>query len=82
MRHPPLATSRPQKGSVDACIQALVDLINHHHPLFSTISSCSGQISLFDLNGVSNGVDEELPCGMKATTNSGKGQGCHPGCCW
>jgi tRNA(Phe) wybutosine-synthesizing methylase Tyw3 len=50
-------------------IQALVDLINHHHPLFSTISSCSGWITLFDLNGVSTGVNEELPDGMKATSN-------------
>ena len=34
------------KGSVDAPIQDLVDLINHH-PSFSTLSSCSGRIALF-----------------------------------
>jgi tRNA wybutosine-synthesizing protein 3 len=62
------------KGSVDARIQALVDLINHH-PSFSTLSSCSGRISLFDPNGVSTGINEEVPDGMQATTNSGKGQG-------
>ncbi|CAB9501401.1 synthesizing protein 2/3/4 [Seminavis robusta] len=43
-------TARPMdkspKGSVDERIQDLVDLINHH-PSFSTLSSCSGRISLF-----------------------------------
>ena len=35
------------KGSIDAPIQELVDLINKH-PSFATLSSCSGRISLFD----------------------------------
>lgn len=34
------------KGSVDEPIRPLVDLINRH-PSFSTLSSCSGRISLF-----------------------------------
>jgi tRNA wybutosine-synthesizing protein 3 len=62
------------KGSVDVRIQALVDVINHH-PSFSTLSSCSGRISLFDPNGASTGMNEELPDRKQATTNSGKGQG-------
>jgi tRNA wybutosine-synthesizing protein 3 len=40
------------KGSVDAPIQALVDLINAH-PSFSTLSSCSGRIAIFDPSGAS-----------------------------
>ena len=35
------------KGSVDELIQPLVDLLNQH-PSFSTLSSCSGRIALFD----------------------------------
>jgi tRNA wybutosine-synthesizing protein 3 len=37
------------KGSVDAPVRGLVDLINLH-PSFATLSSCSGRISLFDPN--------------------------------
>ena len=37
------------KGSVDAPIQHLVDLINRHFAI-CTLSSCSGRISLFDPN--------------------------------
>jgi tRNA wybutosine-synthesizing protein 3 len=35
------------KGSIDAPIRELVDLINKH-PSFATLSSCSGRIALFD----------------------------------
>ena len=37
------------KGFVDAPIQDFVDLINHHCS-YTTLSSCSGRISLFDPN--------------------------------
>jgi len=42
----PWAVDKSPKGSVDEPIQPLVDLINHH-PSFSTLSSCSGRIALF-----------------------------------
>ncbi len=44
-----LLRDRSPKGSVDEPIRSLVDLINAH-PSFSTLSSCSGRISLFDPN--------------------------------
>jgi len=53
------------KGSVDVPIRHLVDLINHHSH-FSTLSSCSGRISLFDPSGDSD---------SKFTESSGKGRG-------
>ena len=37
------------KGSVDAPIQPLVDLLNHHES-FATLSSCSGRIAIYDTN--------------------------------
>jgi tRNA wybutosine-synthesizing protein 3 len=43
----PVRVDKSPKGSVDEHIQSLVDLINQH-PSFSTLSSCSGRISLFD----------------------------------
>lgn len=48
---PPTPPDKSPKGSVDAPIQHLVDLINHHSH-FCTLSSCSGRISLFDPNGI------------------------------
>ena len=44
-----LFQDKSPKGSVDAPIQCLVDLINHHSAI-CTLSSCSGRISLFDPN--------------------------------
>lgn len=44
------------KGSVDVLIQPLVDLLNQH-PSFTTLSSCSGRIALFD-SGQSADVEE------------------------
>jgi tRNA wybutosine-synthesizing protein 3 len=46
-REGPARVDKSPKGSVDEHIQSLVDLINQH-PSFSTLSSCSGRISLFD----------------------------------
>jgi tRNA wybutosine-synthesizing protein 3 len=48
------------KGSVDAPIQSLVDLLNAH-PSFATLSSCSGRIALYDaeLTLTVNGNGEE-----------------------
>jgi tRNA wybutosine-synthesizing protein 3 len=46
------------KGSVDVLIRPLVDLLNKH-PSFSTLSSCSGRISLFDPNGRTATTTEE-----------------------
>jgi tRNA wybutosine-synthesizing protein 3 len=43
----PVRVDKSPKGSVDEHIQSLVDLINQHTS-FSTLSSCSGRISLFD----------------------------------
>jgi tRNA wybutosine-synthesizing protein 3 len=65
------------KGSVDAPIQALVDLINSH-PSFATLSSCSGRIALFDPTGADlSSIDEayldaEIAAAGEA---SGKGKG-------
>ena len=50
------------KGSVDAPIRSLVDLINEH-PSFATLSSCSGRIALFD------------PSSSSADGANGKGSG-------
>jgi tRNA wybutosine-synthesizing protein 3 len=58
------------KGSVDERIRPLVDLINQHDA-FSTLSSCSGRISLFDPN--SKESDEEETRGENP--RSGKGVG-------
>jgi tRNA wybutosine-synthesizing protein 3 len=64
------------KGSVDHPIQELVDLINAH-PSFSTLSSCSGRISLFD-HGVKAVKDDSVTNDENDTTEqdraeSGKG---------
>jgi tRNA wybutosine-synthesizing protein 3 len=47
------------KGSVDEPIRPLVDLINQH-PSFSTLSSCSGRISLFQPWKSTNEEEEGL----------------------
>ncbi|KAG7370837.1 methyltransferase TYW3 family protein [Nitzschia inconspicua] len=63
------------KGSVDAPIQHLVDLINHHSH-YCTLSSCSGRLSLFDPNG-SNVERVEMGDGDPSLSTSigGKGRG-------
>ena len=66
------------KGSVDAPIQHLVDLINSHSR-FCTLSSCSGRISLFDPSGNSNSNNadnnNEGTTANQFTEGSGKGRG-------
>ena len=66
------------KGSVDAPIQHLVDLINSHSR-FCTLSSCSGRITLFDPSGSSNNTetnnDEGTTANNQFTEGSGKGRG-------
>jgi len=71
-------TDKSPKGSVDEPIQELVDLINAH-PSYSTLSSCSGRISLFD-PGRRHSVDlpdeQATDTGdVPARTESGKGSG-------
>jgi len=65
------------KGSVDAPIRHLVDLINSHSR-FCSLSSCSGRLSLFDPNGSIQAScennDEATPTG-NFTEASGKGRG-------
>jgi tRNA(Phe) wybutosine-synthesizing methylase Tyw3 len=53
------AIDKSPKGSVDAHIQDLVDLINQH-PHYATLSSCSGRISLFD-HGDANLISANAP---------------------
>ncbi len=65
------------KGSVDAPIRHLVDLINSHSR-FCTLSSCSGRLSLFDPNGNNQGNCEdnhEAESIGNFTEASGKGRG-------
>lgn len=64
-------TDKSPKGSVDHPIQSLVDLINHHSAV-STLSSCSGRISLFDPNG-EDSTDTTATAAF--TDGSGKGRG-------
>jgi tRNA wybutosine-synthesizing protein 3 len=64
------------KGSVDAPIRPLVDLINRHSAI-CTLSSCSGRISLFDPNtraSTSTGTSASSNK-SKSTEQSGKGRG-------
>lgn len=74
------ALDRSPKGSVDEPIRPLVDLINRH-PSFSTLSSCSGRISLFQPWGRTTGINSteeeggnEMP-EEKNVPDSGKGRG-------
>jgi tRNA wybutosine-synthesizing protein 3 len=53
-----LPRDKSPKGSVDAPIQHLVDLINQHSH-FCSLSSCSGRMSLFDPNGDSYGSNDD-----------------------
>ena len=65
------------KGSVDERIRPLVDLINQHES-FSTLSSCSGRISLFDPNNnnrVRSNQDSIEEPGLPENSVSGKGIG-------
>ncbi|GAX22722.1 tRNA wybutosine-synthesizing protein 3 [Fistulifera solaris] len=66
------------KGSVDAPIQDLVDLINSHSS-FATLSSCSGRIALFDPTGTDlSAIDEtnvEAEVAAAPGEASGKGKG-------
>eukprot|EP00536_Pseudo-nitzschia_multiseries_P001884 jgi/Psemu1/182233/e_gw1.24.102.1 len=85
MRLLPPSRDKSPKGSVDAPIQHLVDLINSHSR-FCTLSSCSGRLSLFDPNGSSNsnnnnnninndGGSEANETNNNFTEASGKGRG-------
>lgn len=74
------ALDKSPKGSVDEPIRPLVDLINQH-PSFSTLSSCSGRISLFQPWGRTTGInspeeerEDEMP-EEKNVPDSGKGRG-------
>ena len=62
------AVDKSPKGSVDEKIQPLVDLINHH-PSFSTLSSCSGRIALFEPWGTTSN-SETAEEGQNTTTAS------------
>lgn len=67
------------KGSVDAPIHHLVDLINHHSSI-STLSSCSGRISIFNPNAIVQQAQETPPVNLEPdhapfTEASGKGRG-------
>lgn len=71
------------KGTVDELIQPLVDLLNQH-PSFTTLSSCSGRIALFDpgCHDQDDGPDEEvnnedmnIPDEHERSKKSGKGRG-------
>lgn len=71
-----LLMDKSPKGSVDEGIRSLVDLINAH-PSFSTLSSCSGRISLFDPNHAATSViskDDEL-VDQYMDSSTGKGHG-------
>eukprot|EP00934_Nitzschia_sp_Nitz4_P000944 Nitzschia sp. Nitz4//scaffold109_size72162//48597//51221//NITZ4_005852-RA/size72162-processed-gene-0.17-mRNA-1//1//CDS//3329532781//944//frame0 len=75
------SNSNPQdkspKGSVDAPIQSLVDLINRHYAI-CTLSSCSGRISLFDPNHQpfeKEQLSDEPTPENPFTEASGKGRG-------
>lgn len=76
---------KSSEGTIDEGIQSLVDMINAH-PSFATLSSCSGQISLFDPNyanskGSINSIplnsieDERLDLTNNSDISSGKGHG-------
>jgi len=73
-----LLMDKSPKGSVDEGIRSLVDLLNAH-PSFSTLSSCSGRISLFDPNHAASKVpleeEVEVEVGDNERTNTGKGYG-------
>jgi tRNA wybutosine-synthesizing protein 3 len=67
------------KGSVDELIQPLVDLLNQH-PSFTTLSSCSGRIALFDPGCQDQDVGSEEEVNNEDITDersrkSGKGRG-------
>jgi tRNA wybutosine-synthesizing protein 3 len=66
------------KGSVDAPIQDLVDLINKH-PSFATLSSCSGRIAVFDPVRVGGTevehAEHDDPTTQNDRMDSGKGSG-------
>ncbi|VEU39638.1 unnamed protein product [Pseudo-nitzschia multistriata] len=79
---PPNRDKSP-KGSVDAPIRHLVDLINSHSR-FCTLSSCSGRLSLFDPSGEcgnnNNNHSNDTPADSggdahQFTEASGKGRG-------
>lgn len=69
-----LLMDKSPKGSVDEGIRSLVDLINAH-PSFSTLSSCSGRISLFDPSHAATSISgrgDELEY-MDSSTGKGHG---------
>ena len=73
-----LPRDKSPKGSVDAPIRHLVDLINSHSR-YCTLSSCSGRLSLFDPTGrsgnIANNIDGETTDAHQFTEASGKGRG-------
>lgn len=75
-----LLRDKSPKGSVDEGIRSLVDLLNAH-PCFSTLSSCSGRITLFDPAGVGGGgnvnvgEEEDAIATSQVSSKSGKGHG-------
>ncbi|KAL3933029.1 MAG: hypothetical protein SGBAC_010576 [Bacillariaceae sp.] len=69
-----IGTDKSPKGSVDAPIQPLVDLINKSSS-YCTLSSCSGRLSLFDPNGRHEGMQGSSPDAEDHETNTGSGKG-------
>jgi Uncharacterized conserved protein len=75
-----LLRDKSPKGSVDEGIRSLVDLLNAH-PCYSTLSSCSGRITLFDPAGVgvegnvNVGKEEDAIATSQVSSKSGKGHG-------
>ena len=74
-----MTRDKSPKGSVDVHIVNLVDLINHHQS-FATLSSCSGRISIFDPNLLSNesqndenDQQDRTVSTLSAANTSGKG---------
>jgi len=67
-----LLRDKSPKGSVDEGIRSLVDLLNAH-PCFSTLSSCSGRITLFDPAAGSSGVVSGVVSGVGSGSDSRSG---------
>lgn len=70
----PPSRDKSPKGSVDAPIQHLVDLLNCHSR-FCTLSSCSGRLSLFDPNGNDKKGETDNTTADHFNEASGKGRG-------
>jgi tRNA wybutosine-synthesizing protein 3 len=71
-----LLRDKSPKGSVDEGIRSLVDLLNAH-PCFSTLSSCSGRITLFDPAATATAMNGNDDDGKDETqvSKTGKGYG-------